>query len=278
MTRAMSASRRHPGARHSRRSSNAAPPAMSSGTRSRRAIHGARRRLRTRSAAAADGCGASASATPSATSSTQHQLHQHLLLHSAASARSLKAAADEPARRAYTLDLDEIARRVREAWERGATEVCMQGGIHPSLHRRRPISTSVAPRSGRCRESMCMRSRRSRSGTARRRSGLPLGDYPRPAAATRASAVAGHCGRDSRRRRARVSRPDKLDTEQWLAVIAHAHRRRPAHHRDDHVRPCRPAGALGAAPAAHPRPAGATPAASPSSCRCRSCTWRRRCI
>ena len=31
----------------------------------------------------------------------------------------------------YDLDLDEVARRVREAWERGATEVCMQGGIHP---------------------------------------------------------------------------------------------------------------------------------------------------
>lgn len=32
---------------------------------------------------------------------------------------------------AYNLDLDEIARRTAEAWERGATEVCMQGGIHP---------------------------------------------------------------------------------------------------------------------------------------------------
>jgi FO synthase len=31
----------------------------------------------------------------------------------------------------YDLDLDEIARRTVEAWERGATEVCMQGGIHP---------------------------------------------------------------------------------------------------------------------------------------------------
>ena len=31
----------------------------------------------------------------------------------------------------YDLDPDEITRRVREAWERGATEVCMQGGIHP---------------------------------------------------------------------------------------------------------------------------------------------------
>ena len=32
----------------------------------------------------------------------------------------------------YDLPLDEIQRRVLEAWERGATEVCMQGGIHPS--------------------------------------------------------------------------------------------------------------------------------------------------
>ena len=31
----------------------------------------------------------------------------------------------------YDLDLDEIARRSVEAWDRGATEVCMQGGIHP---------------------------------------------------------------------------------------------------------------------------------------------------
>ena len=31
----------------------------------------------------------------------------------------------------YVLDLDEIARRTVEAWDRGATEVCMQGGIHP---------------------------------------------------------------------------------------------------------------------------------------------------
>ena len=34
--------------------------------------------------------------------------------------------------RPYDLPLSEIGRRVREAWDRGATEVCMQGGIHPS--------------------------------------------------------------------------------------------------------------------------------------------------
>ena len=33
--------------------------------------------------------------------------------------------------RPYDISGDEIASRCREAWERGATEVCMQGGIHP---------------------------------------------------------------------------------------------------------------------------------------------------
>ncbi len=31
----------------------------------------------------------------------------------------------------YDLALEEVSRRVSEAWARGATEVCMQGGIHP---------------------------------------------------------------------------------------------------------------------------------------------------
>jgi FO synthase len=31
----------------------------------------------------------------------------------------------------YDLDMEEVVRRAGEAWERGATEVCMQGGIHP---------------------------------------------------------------------------------------------------------------------------------------------------
>jgi len=31
----------------------------------------------------------------------------------------------------YDLALDEVVRRSQEAWDRGATEVCLQGGIHP---------------------------------------------------------------------------------------------------------------------------------------------------
>ncbi|CAI5517787.1 unnamed protein product [Closterium sp. Naga37s-1] len=33
----------------------------------------------------------------------------------------------------YLMSLEEISSRAKEAWERGATEVCMQGGIHPDF-------------------------------------------------------------------------------------------------------------------------------------------------
>jgi len=41
--------------------------------------------------------------------------------------------APEGDERAYFLSMDEIADRVKEAWEIGATEVCMQGGMHPDI-------------------------------------------------------------------------------------------------------------------------------------------------
>ena len=33
----------------------------------------------------------------------------------------------------YVVTVEEIARRAREAWERGAVEICLQGGIHPAF-------------------------------------------------------------------------------------------------------------------------------------------------
>ncbi len=41
--------------------------------------------------------------------------------------------APEGDERAYFLSMDEIADRVKEAWEIGATEVCMQSGMHPDI-------------------------------------------------------------------------------------------------------------------------------------------------
>ena len=43
--------------------------------------------------------------------------------------RTRKSSPSDPP---YQLDLPEISRRTEEAWHRGATEICLQGGIHPA--------------------------------------------------------------------------------------------------------------------------------------------------
>jgi FO synthase len=45
---------------------------------------------------------------------------------------------------AYDLDLQEISQRAIEAWERGATEVCLQGGIHPHYTGQRYLEVVAA--------------------------------------------------------------------------------------------------------------------------------------
>ena len=67
----------------------------------------------------------------------------------------------------YFLPMDEVVRRAIEAWEMGATEVCIQAGLPPKLDGR---TTSIsAARSRRpCPRCTCTPSRRRRSSTARR--------------------------------------------------------------------------------------------------------------
>ena len=69
----------------------------------------------------------------------------------------------------YLVPHEEIVRRAEEAWERGATEVCLQGGIHPAFTGEYYASVVARSRT-RCRTCTSTRSRRSRSGRARRRS------------------------------------------------------------------------------------------------------------
>ncbi len=69
----------------------------------------------------------------------------------------------------YDLTTQEIVRRASEAWDRGATEVCMQGGIHPEYTGQHYLDVCRAVREA-IRACMSMPSRRSRSGTARPRS------------------------------------------------------------------------------------------------------------
>ena len=64
----------------------------------------------------------------------------------------------------------------------------------------------------------------------------------------------------------------KLPAKTWIEVVTTAHRVGPAVELDDDVRPRRQPAALGAAPAGAARGSRTRPAASPSSCRCPSCT------
>jgi FO synthase len=50
--------------------------------------------------------------------------------------------------RPYDVDLEEVSRRAAEAWERGATEVCMQGGIHPRYTGQTYLDLLAAARRG----------------------------------------------------------------------------------------------------------------------------------
>ena len=70
----------------------------------------------------------------------------------------------------YLVPHDEIVRRAREAWDRGATEVCLQGGIHPAFTGDYYASVVDAIRDRAARACTSTPSPRSRSGRARRRS------------------------------------------------------------------------------------------------------------
>jgi len=124
---------------------------------------------------------------------------------------------------AYDLALEEVARRTREAWDRGAVEVCMQGGIHPGytgenylafvravkeavpqmhVHAFSPLEVSHGAQTlGLSLEAFLERLRDA-----------GLGSLPGTAAEILHDEVrAALC-------------PDKLDTDGWLRVIEAAHR------------------------------------------------------
>ena len=45
----------------------------------------------------------------------------------------------------YVVPLEEIVRRAREAWDRGAVEICLQGGIHPAFTGETYLERSAPP-------------------------------------------------------------------------------------------------------------------------------------
>ena len=122
----------------------------------------------------------------------------------------------------YDLAVEEVVRRAREAWRRGATEVCMQGGIHPDydgdtyvglvravkaalpemhVHAFSPLEIAQGAET----------SGRSVPGFLAQLRDAGLGTLPGTAAEILDDEV-----------RAELC-PDKIDTEEWLSVMRHAH-------------------------------------------------------
>lgn len=122
----------------------------------------------------------------------------------------------------YDLALDEVARRAREAWNRGATEVCMQGGINPRytgdtyLELLRTVKNEVPDMHVHAFSPLEVAQGAATLGISVRRylemlRDAGLGSLPGTAAEILDDEV-----RD-------VICPDKLNTEQWLDIVGTAH-------------------------------------------------------
>lgn len=123
----------------------------------------------------------------------------------------------------YVLDLDEIARRTAEAWDRGATEVCLQGGIHPAFDGRTYRDILAAARSGAPAIHVHAFSPLEIWHGARSE-GRPVADYLaglRDAGLGSLPGTAAEILDDGVR--AQIC-PDKIDSATWLSVIAAAQR------------------------------------------------------
>ena len=213
-----------------------------------------------------------------ATSSTATSTTPMSAATNAASAPSPKARLSEQLRGTpYDLALDEVARRAREAWERGATEVCMQGGINPhytgdtyldtaargerrSAGHARPCLLAARGGAGRgdARISRCAR-------FLERLRDAGLGSLPGTAAEILDDEVRA------------IICPDKLSTR----AMARRHRRRASSWACGPPRPSCSAMSsrrrTGRGTCCSCAICRSAPAASPNSCRCPSSIWRRRC-
>ena len=124
---------------------------------------------------------------------------------------------------AYRLDMEEIGRRAAEAAERGATEVCLQGGIHPDYDGNTYLDVLAAVRAAAPDIHIHAFSPLEVTHGARTL-GLPLEDFLARLKAAGLATLPGTAAEILHPEVRAVICPDKVSGEEWLGVMRTAHR------------------------------------------------------
>ncbi|MDE3223209.1 MAG: 5-amino-6-(D-ribitylamino)uracil--L-tyrosine 4-hydroxyphenyl transferase CofH [Acidobacteriota bacterium] len=122
----------------------------------------------------------------------------------------------------YLLTLDEVSERVREAEERGATEVCLQGGIHPNFDGEYYVDVIAAVRAGS--PSMHIHAFSALEVfEGARRSGQDLSTYLTRLKDAGLKTLPGTAAEILDDEIRKILCPDKINSDQWLEVHRTAH-------------------------------------------------------
>ena len=122
----------------------------------------------------------------------------------------------------YLLELDEITRRVEEAVDEGATEVCLQGGIHPNFDGDYYLHVLEAVRAGSA--DIHIHGFTALEVTeGARRAEVPLAEYLTRLKAAGLKTLPGTAAEILDDEVRAVICPDKINTEEWLEAHRTAH-------------------------------------------------------